>query len=430
MTLVELMISAALGLILLLGISSIFVMSLKVSNRTKGQISLDNQANAVLERIRADVYRAGYLDVTTARNVDNLFQGKKDMFFGSIVRYYDTEVPMQYYDYMASPFSLVTGGAFGIFGCDGKWAGVVLRDGTPNPAAVAAEVARRVKRDMQAKTVAALDTGRYDESIFNPKAMVRNYFTCDEGTGKQGEDSIMLGYQIKSAQMKYLDESKPEDLTQNTVFSSTINSPNEFTGEGYDCEGVKAPDGEENLFVFNSYYLTEKGLYCKGSFGNRGVLISPAVKHLNFRYRLSFSGLLESGKSSTSKASGSTGTGYTSAEWINFRSQDRAAFVELIPNWNYVTAVEVCLVMAGEGLDGSNDRTASIDQVKIPTCDWNPATASYQYVDRDAGDTDLYKRYIATYTVPNLVYASPVGQFVPQEEEDEENGENGEEENE
>lgn len=65
--------------------------------------------------------------------------------------------------------------------------------------------------------------------------------------------------------------------------------------------------------------------------------------------------------------------------------------------WPGVTGVRVCVVIGGEPFDKRRRTEITQFQPNIPQCNNQTAT-------RDSGDTKLYRRYIKTLVIPNLLY--------------------------
>lgn len=427
-TLIELMISLVLGIIVLLGISAIFLTSTKVSNRTKNQISLDNQANAVLSRIKYDIYKAGYVDFTSGDTSEWLMKKYPATFYSIIARRWDFLVThgLEDLNYGGIPsfLQVVTAPVvFPVYGCGGVDGEAVTFSDTPSQL----KTILKTRTDNEATRGQWLD-GDLIKGCSTPSK--------DELKVVSGSGSIMLAYQSLGPGFKAEGGStKPKPAT------SVSGEGDIFTGEGYDCQGFTAesnstdPSGKPTLtmgdsVVINSYFLTKRGLECMGGYAPSGTLptlISKNVKGLNFRYRLA---LGSKNKENTDPGtnpnpnqppstrvsaraldpSGGRATGYLPAKDVDAVMKASSNGLREKANWNAVTAVEVCLVMAGDAQDGSRDSSIASDQLLIPTCNWDTEKGVYKSVDRPAGDTRMYKRYIATYSVPNAIFASAIGQ--------------------
>lgn len=89
----------------------------------------------------------------------------------------------------------------------------------------------------------------------------------------------------------------------------------------------------------------------------------------------------------------------------------RASAVQALPlRWSAVVGVEICVVVAAEPLDGGREADIPSVQPNVPSClrdDDNDTTANAAWAAdtaRTQGDMRLYRRYVRTILMPNSLH--------------------------
>lgn len=505
-TLVEMMVAMSLGLILLLGVSMMFITATRASSRIKEMSSVDVQGNDAMTVLADEFGNAGYVDlIGCAAGNDSVCQG--DEFRVSALLLNDSSATKTLMDVAVSrnPYYLmgenvpdVAGGSSG--GAPGGnpggnpggapggnpggspsagaftfAPGEFLRYGYADANAMKADfpgkytgrvlspmqIVRRVNKGVGgagAGAPGAIDTMlpimgcEQGDFAVGPKEMLSGVQaqSCSSGQGS----SLQVAYQVKSGQAQ----------RQSSAPGSLPSKINQFTGAGYDCQGNQAPDGEN--FLVNQYrFVPGRGVECRGSYGDgKWSLISPNVDDFSLRYQMTvpsfkrvddwrvpgsaaykfeknvvapsgnratsyltadvversslsaaLKGMLDAGATSVTYDPKDPNDPSKAVTYTYAKEREHISDVAKIPTtvggqmdrWNFVTAVEVCMVVADFGADNSRDVDLVKGQPTLPTCRIDQNTRLYQTKPRQNGDQKYYRRFVRTFTLPNLVYATP-----------------------
>lgn len=379
-SLLELMVALAIGLVLLLALSSLMITANRASAQRSTSELLDESARQVFTRLEKDIYHAGYVD-----------------------SYFDNQILTQ---------------SFNI--------------SNPNVLARYARQSAYLTDLAQATLLGALTQGS-----IQPIRGCNNNFTDDptvmpavcNGVGAPtapARQSLQLAYQsvrftnVANAQVT------PDHIANE--FSSLPEAPaagvaaaNTPGGRARQSCTALNSDGN-NPIILNRYYLdvaggeTYSSLYCDSAVGSfalggaaatvpRGGAAQPVtlgVDQVAFRYLMTPANASGAGVRPTGSnvISGRTVETYLHANQV----QNDAALAPL--SWAGVVGVEVCLVVAAEPLDGTREGDIAQVQPTIPNClrvgNSNTANANFDVdLPRPAGDTRLYRRYTRTISMPN-----------------------------
>lgn len=166
-----------------------------------------------------------------------------------------------------------------------------------------------------------------------------------------------------------------------------------------DVGGNKSTLEKTNGFVVNRYFLqedssnnNERSFTCMGNKSGNAVTLVPGIQDMAFRYVVTVPEH-DANKALTDSDSGSVVTAYKTA-----------VEVEANPlGWSGVVGVEVCLVVGTKLPSGHSNLALNRDQKIRPTCTYEDG----KWVDKPktASDNDrFFERYIRTFSLPNSLY--------------------------
>lgn len=509
-TLVEMMVAMSLGLILLLGVSMMFITATRASSRIKEMSSVDVQGNDAMTVLEDEFGNAGYVDLIGCAEGSDSECGSGESRVSALLlndssatkTLMDVAVSRNPYYLMGQNVPDVAGGSSGgapggnpggapggtpggtpggspsgntgagaFTFAPGEWQRYGFASADDMKADFSNIYAGRVLSPMQivrrvnklsggssAGGRGAIDTMlpimgcEQGDFAVEPKAMLSGVQaqSCSSGQGS----SLQVAYQVKSSQL----------ARAGSAPGSLPSKINQFTGAGYDCQGNQAPDGEK--FVVNQYrFVPGRGVECRGSYGDgKWSLISPNVDDFSLRYQMTvpsfkrvddwrvpgsaaykfeknvvapsgnratsyltadvversslsaaLKGMLDAGATSVTYDPKDPNDPSKAVTYTYAKEREHISDVAKIPTtvggkmdrWNFVTAVEVCMVVADFGADNSRDVDLVKGQPTLPTCRIDQNTRLYQTKPRQNGDQKYYRRFVRTFTLPNLVYATP-----------------------
>ena len=376
LSLLELMISLAIGIILLLALASLMVTaSRSAAQRTTSEI-LDEEARQVFSRFEKDLYHAGYVDA-----------------------YYDS-------------VSLTD----------------VFNISDPN---VLARYARQQARLPNIEQVTLL--GRSTNGRMQPLRGCNINFEGDPGDenticndnaapvndgNTPPRQSLQIAYQAVRNEVVSPIASAEHPTNQFSSLpraSMDVNDPGNRAART--CTTLAASGG--NPIIINRYFLraanreTFLSLSCDSavkSFANmnRNADLQPlvlGVEQMAFRYMVTPSNdtAMDRKPELGNSQSGRTVSSYLHANQIDTGHADAPL------GWGSVVGVEVCIVVAAEPLDGAREGDIPTIQPTIPNClragNGNVGNTAFAgNLPRPNNDTRLYRRYTRTFSIPNSLY--------------------------
>ncbi len=367
-TLIEVMVSLAIGLVILIAIGTVFISSTNLTRQRENQADIDQPARIVLRQLQHDLSVAGYVDIfdlnglhpsnpgviNTQAQASQLFDSRTNVLANLYQR-------MNTGAALPTPLSQIFPGLQGVFGCDGAM------NGTPN----------------------GIVTGPPNPVL-----------SC--GAASATQQTVQVAYQINLTVPALPALPSP-------VVSLTGVDTN--TGEGLDCLQQNPPgapfpaDLSQLKFVVNRFFVRASPsdgtneLYCAGSGSTTPQPLVRGVEEFVLRYQL--------GAPTPPPLAGqiAPAAGSVQAQYVG------AANVVSITNpsgWANVTAVEVCIVSATAAIGGAAAQGTRQLQPSLPTCARDANTGTFlPNVARPAGDNRFWKRFTSVISVRNGVYATP-----------------------
>lgn len=343
-SLIELLITLAIGLVILTAIGAAYLNSTNSLRQREDQAELNDPARIVMRLLRQNLTQAGYVDIfdldaTGRTRANGLFRPGNPVLTNAFVR--DPGVPGG----ISTPLSLFFPGLTPVFGCDGAMVG--------NPQTL-------------------LTTGP-------PMALA-----C--GTPNPTRHTLQIAYQ-------------GVPLTPANPLNSLL-PDNPDTGDGRDCLQQAVPAGAPP-FIINRFSLSplpiaagdSSELRCQGSGGMQPQPMAAGVEEFVLRYQMAAPG----GAANPSAAGGGQAA-YISATLVATSPQ----------GWAGVTAVEVCMVSATPITRGAAATGTAALQPNRPTCLRGANGQFLPDIARIAGDTRLWKRFTTVVSLRNAVMATPL----------------------
>ncbi|MGS5087727.1 PilW family protein [Hydrogenophaga sp. A37] len=348
-SLIEVMVSLAIGLIILTAIGTVYVNSNNSLRQREDQAQLNDPARIVMRLLRQNLMQAGYvdlfdLDLAGNPQAESLFDAKKVSLSNIYVR--DPAIGT-----IATPISRFYAGLTPVYGCDGAM------NNTP-----------------QGITSAA-------------PPLVQS---C--GAANATQHTLRVAYQgvpITAAN------------ATNSLLPADTN-----TGDGLDClQQAPATPGSADAgttdgdsLVINQFSVRVTGgvsqLGCRGSGGAAIQDIASGVEEFILRYQMAAPGL-----AANEAAAGGAQSQYINAALVSASTQ----------GWAGVTAVEICIVSATDQVNrGPAAQGTTVLQPTRPTCQRDGVGAFLPNIDRVAGDTRLWKRFTSVVSLRNAVFATPL----------------------
>lgn len=348
-TLIEILVSLAIGLVILTAIGTAYINSSKSLRQREDQAQLNDPARIIMRLLKQNLTQAGYVDIFDLDQAGNpqaeaLFDAKKIVLSNMFVR--DPALGA-----IQTPISRFYQGLTPLFGCDGDM------NNTP-----------------QGITSAA------------PPLVP----AC--GAANPTRHTLRVAYQ-----------GVPVTPTNPT---NSLAPANANTGDGLDClqqapavpgsAAAGTPDGDS--LVINQFFLRMTGgvsqFACQGSGGVATQDIAPGVQEFVLRYQMAAPGV-----AANANAAGGIQSRYFSATDVTASAQ----------GWAGVTAVEVCIVSATDQVNsGPATEGTVVLQPTRPTCQRDASGAYLANIARVAGDTRLWKRFTGVVAVRNSVFATPI----------------------
>lgn len=348
-SLIEVMVSLAIGLIILTAIGTVYISSNNVLRQREDQAQLNDPARIVMRLLRQNLMQAGYvdlfdLDAAGNSQAETLFDAKNVDLANMYVR--DPAIGT-----IETPISRFYAGLTPIFGCDGEM------NNTP-----------------QGITKVA------------PPLVP----AC--GTANATRHTLRIAYQ-------------GVPVTPANAGNSLLPASGN-TGDGLDClqQAPAAPGSADagtadgDTLVINQFSLRDTDgvsqLACQGSGAAQTQDIAAGVEEFILRYQVAAPGL-----AANEEAAGGAQSQYISATEVTASPQ----------GWAGVTAVEICIISATDQVTRGAAASGTVAlQPTRPTCQ-RSAVGGYQpNIARVAGDTRLWKRFTSVVSLRNAVFATPL----------------------
>lgn len=367
-SLMEMMVALTIGLILLLSLASIYVTANKMDKDRSLNEALDESARQIFERLQQDLNMAGYVE---------LFDVSEN-----------TIEPITFKQAKGSDENKEARKHYNIIG-------------NINRQDIQAAYAR----------VEGWKSGSADIKVKTPF-----FITFGKEAVEGTDDSIAIRYQFASSESSVTFD-RNRDIPSGLYKKGDLEKKDRLkeSGFGRDCLGQK-PEGK---FVENKYFLQNGAFSCEGGTTEEGGTtdnVQPIVDNvteLKFRYALTGYTPYPNGNGGTG-GEGDGGTETTKKdgkENINVYSSQSGLYTDKIVKaedvggeWAKVIGVEACIVVAGEPLKSRKTQDIAELQPKIPTCVRDSKGNFNEDNNRPKNDTRLYRRYVKTFAVPNLIY--------------------------
>jgi type IV pilus assembly protein PilW len=359
-SLVEILVSLAIGLVILTAIGTAYINSTNSTRQREDQAELNDPARIVMRLLRQNLTQAGYVDVFDLQEPGNSQQpGKKRaaLLFGynenfskgalrnTFVR--DPNEPGG----INTPLSIFFPGLTPVFGCDGAAAGS------------------------------------------DPRTLLTTLPPAVQACGAASPTRHTLQIAYQGVPLLPLDPTNP--VRTNSLLPDDPN-----TGAGRDCLQQAVPAGAPP-FIINRFSLSplpipadeSSELRCEGSGGANPQPMAAGVEEFVLRYQMS-----APGGAANPGAAGSGQAAYISATLVAADPQ----------GWAGVTAVEICMASATPVTRGSAASGTAVLQPNRPTCVRGADGAFLPDVARAAGDARLWKRFTTVVSLRNAVVATPL----------------------
>lgn len=356
LSLIELMVALAIGLILLLALASLMsVANRSALQRTTSEL-LDETARQVFSRLEADLYQAGYVDAFQSNL--SMSETLNAASLSVLARYARQPSNVSDPAQATSLGKLTNGRVLPIIGCNQEFLTDSLKDAQKDCPNVAPTLRQSLQISYQA---------------------VRSKLS--------GDFSFI--------------SSENQERTSNS-------------GGGHSCNGQAAT--EDNPIVSNRYIISQKAgeiyssLVCDSNTNNffddrtvetREQPVVLGVEQMTFRYLVTATENSNKGERPdlNTMKEGKSVLQYLSAHEV----------IALPLGWSRIVGIEVCVVVAAEPLDGGRERAIEGVQPTVPSClragGGKDANAPWDSdINRPYGDTRLYRRYLRTISIPNSLY--------------------------
>lgn len=384
-SLLEMMISLSLGLILLAGLISVYL----VANRASGQASflaqMDQSANDIFYRLGEDAKRAGFVDVTDTPRVAFTSPGDGKTCF--------TPGNQAYSDLLNN-----------------------LADGSP----VEDIYKRRLPENSSSRLLGA-NAVRLTNRFMTPLGFVscgnmQPVIGCGDGEQLSGDPSAKIDSALSCVSASGAEDDNDANRQQiqfayQGIYAS--DSSGVLPATAVDCTGATLKKGDDsdaissprtlNGFIVNRYYLAEdekanhaSAFTCKGNVGNAAALVD-GVQELTFRYALSAVTEASSTENTTSRVV----TKYADADELNGEANADNNF-----GWSQVVGVEVCFVLSAPIPNTAGMRAlASVQGNTRPTCARKDDGSFEDNIAKTEAEQNRYfKRYDKVIALPNMLY--------------------------
>lgn len=347
-TLLELMLSMSIGLLLLMALGALMMTSNHLAISRSVSERLDDNARQIFWRLEQDLRHAGYVDTFTSGDVLKRTINLKD---DTILHHYlkDKET-------LTDHKSALTTSVLGFI--------------------------------TKGKIVPLRGCGSND--------LFSNRDRLCTNTDTTTMQSLMISYQVLRSGMALEHSGLSNEIQEGTRGSES------GTEEG--CSGVSANDQEPLLT--HIYGLHQGGLSCIAIRNNlddgattqvrsASQPILSNVEEMMFRYLVVPEA--ERGREISPDQS--------IYDYLTAKQVEQSAL-----GWSAVVGVEVCLVLAGEALDGHVDQQALNAQDFVPTCQradresYDPNALWANHQPRPKGDQRLYRRYHRVLSTPNHLH--------------------------
>lgn len=362
MSLLELMVSLAIGVFLILALAGVFVTA---NNSAKRRLTAENQdetARQVFTRLEYELQNAGYID----------------------------------------PFSNVKAAKTSFDLADKEVLAIYARQKSnisdPNKGTLLGKIS-----DGHVLPLVGCNVNFEKSSPIS----ISNLPSCKNLSIPSSHQAIQIGYQ------SFLEDS--DGVLSVRSLNTRSQEENSNSGVVQDCAGrniakLNSSNGSiENGVIVNRYELNpssgQLNFGCNSSTNNQWQPIAQGVEEMVFRYLVTPENLTE--KNDTIKLL-NTQSGLSTADYL-----DASKVEENSLKWSGVVGVEICLIIAVEPSDGSKEASNINLQPNIPSClrkdGINATKPNSEWVSdkpRPEKDFRIYKRYVQTISLPNSLYVS------------------------
>lgn len=369
LSLLELMVAMLLGILLLIGLVTVFTTANQSSKQRSTSENLDEVIRQVINRLEYDIHNAGYIDPFSSA--------------AAAQAAFDTEDPQ-----------------------------------------VLAIYARQTA-NLNAKLDEATPLGKFTKGKVIPLIGCNSNFSdANPGLGNLAQcrgNNFSLRQSIQMSYQSYAPDSIQAQENSNIATAPSRSlafrvqeQDNSFSGAGRDCIGRKITD--KDGLVINRYSVREGSTNIGntnnkvGSFGCSSSVgewqsIVEGVEEMTFRYLITPDNKTAAGE--RVKLEDAT----SGLETLTYLPAAKVEDVnEASLKWASVVGIEVCLIVAVEPTDGTRESAFSNIQDTVPTCarqninDTDAKAAFKPDTARNNDDSRYYKRYVQVISMPNSLY--------------------------
>lgn len=381
-SLLELIIALSLGLILLAGLISVYLVANRSSSQASFVAQMDQSANDIFYRIGTDAKQAGFVDVMDSPTVPFTTASKTCVAageqYGNLLGNLDYSVVDDIYKRTLTDESYANRGAVRL-SSDSSSTEIDLRENrfmTPLGLISCGNM----------QPIIGCDGVLSDD----PSAAALPACNSDLTMGKT-QQQIQFAYQA-------IDVNASSDLGA-------------LPDTAVDCAGnrlsnVDAAGKTQNGFTVNRYFLgtdqpagNESALMCMGNAGAdpKPVALVDGVQELNFRYALT-----SLSSPSSEDLSSRVVTKYADADELNGEANADDSF-----GWSQVVGVEVCFVLSAPIPNTAGMRAlARVQGNTRPTCERKDDGSFEDNVAKTEAEQNRYfKRYDKVIALPNMLYS-------------------------
>lgn len=392
-SLIEVMVSLTIGILLLLGLGSIYQVANQSSKTTQILAANAEAARQVFNRLEYDLKRAGFVDL-----YDRPKKGFTGAFSGKLPTTSSTGSGS-----ITCPDDSFTVGSKPVV--DGKRYSTILANKQSTDMGTIylrwqPGTGGSGKGSPTTRTLTELN-----KAFMTPVG----YISCGTMRPVFGCNHAMNGVPDINAQAQCSSSGASDNSIQITYQGAKTDGANNLSNlpdSALDCayENVAGSPSvleKTNGFVVNRYFLkddtkddNEPSFACQGNVSGVTKILVPGIQEMAFRYVVTVPEF-DSSKSLINSDSGSVITAYKTADDVKKNPL----------GWSGVVGVEVCLVVGTKFPDGTFGVALTHKQEIRPTCSRDGSGKLTSTRKTEIEKERFFERYIRTFSLPNSLYA-------------------------